>query len=338
MKIIGIHIHNVRLLFRTPEAGERTVARAVVELVSDLGLTGLGEASGAVEPGAWEEVRSRGIGADPHDMAVIRESLRETVEPEVRACVETACLDLVGKAAGLPVWRLLGGQMRPGLRLVPVIPWQPLEVLPWGALALVHRYGFKALTVEAAGQEAEDAAQTVEALRDRLGDGVALRLDARGGSLEGLESLEVDWIIDPPEDLLEEEAASPALAVRLGEAGWAGVMEAVRAGGVSGVLIDAAAVGGPAACRGMADCLAARGVRIGLQGEAETGVGLAARLHLAAALPALDLDVESVFHDLAGDVLKFSLLEHREGSMLVPPGPGLGMTLDPEKVRALSEE
>jgi len=37
-------------------------------------------------------------------------------------------------------------------------------------------------------------------------------------------------------------------------------------------------------------------------------------------------------------VLKFSLLENREGSMLVPPGPGLGMTLDPEKVRALSEE
>lgn len=331
MKIIGIQIHNVRLPFRTPEPGGRTVARTVVELISDLGLTGLGEASGGVEAGIWEEVRSRGIGADPHDMTVIRESLREAGEAGALACVETACLDLVGKAAGLPVWRLLGGRLRRRLRLVPVIPWQPPEGLAGDAGALVDRHGFKALTVKVAG----DAARAVQALRARLGAGVSLRLDAGGGTFDGLEELEADWIIDPPEDRLVGEA-SPAVAVRLGEAGWAGVAEAVRAGGVAGVLVDAAAVGGPAACRSMADCLTARGLRIGLQGGPETGVGLAARLHLAAALPALDLDVESAFHDLADDVLKFSLLEHRDGSMFVPPGPGLGITLDPEKVRALS--
>src|SRR5687768_2473829 len=94
-----------------------------VRLTTDTGITGIGEASlewqeRAVEVLLNEWVASRIIGRDPFDIeAVVGGMVRDqyqggsTVMTAISS-VEIAMWDLIGKACGQPVYRLIGGQAR----------------------------------------------------------------------------------------------------------------------------------------------------------------------------------------------------------------------------------
>src|SRR5882724_8781207 len=94
-----------------------------VRLTTDTGLTGLGEASlewqeKAVESLIHEWVEERVLGANPLDIEILAGNLiRDQYQggPTVLTAisgVEIACWDLIGKTAGQPVYRLLGGPAR----------------------------------------------------------------------------------------------------------------------------------------------------------------------------------------------------------------------------------
>src|ERR1044071_866721 len=94
-----------------------------VRLTTDSGLTGIGEASlewqeRAVEVLLNEWVASRVIGKDPFDIeAVVGGMIRDqyqggaTVMTAISS-VEIAMWDLIGKATGQPVYRLIGGRAK----------------------------------------------------------------------------------------------------------------------------------------------------------------------------------------------------------------------------------
>src|SRR5579871_2230602 len=94
-----------------------------VRLTTDTGLTGLGEASlewqeQTVRTVLHEWVEDRVLGACPFDVeALIGGLIRDQYQggPTVLTAisgVEIACWDVVGKACGQPVYRLLGGRAR----------------------------------------------------------------------------------------------------------------------------------------------------------------------------------------------------------------------------------
>src|SRR5437764_9667310 len=94
-----------------------------VRLTTDSGLTGLGEASlewqeQTVQTLIHEWVEDRVLGADPFDVErVFGNLIRDQYQggPTVLTAisgVEVACWDLLGKACGQPVYKLLGGQAR----------------------------------------------------------------------------------------------------------------------------------------------------------------------------------------------------------------------------------
>ncbi len=89
---------------------EPLALRALVELVTDEGLVGLGETYGG--EAMVRDLRHAArhvVGADPYQ----REQLRLLINnPRVFAPIEVACLDLIGKATGRPVCDLLGGRVR----------------------------------------------------------------------------------------------------------------------------------------------------------------------------------------------------------------------------------
>lgn len=70
---------------------------------------------------------------------------------------------------------------------------------------------------------------------------------------------------------------------------------------------------------------------------AETGIGNAAILHLAAAIPAVDWGVSLTSQYLADNVLK-QPLGFANGHAEVPSGPGLGIEVDEAKVRRYARE
>ena len=68
---------------------------------------------------------------------------------------------------------------------------------------------------------------------------------------------------------------------------------------------------------------------------AESGIGTAAVLHLAAAMPSLDWGVSLTSQYLGEDVLA-KPLAFSGGHVQVPSGPGLGIEVDEARVRRFS--
>src|ERR671922_1848502 len=94
-----------------------------VRLRTDTGLTGVGEASlewqeRAVQTLVHEWVEPRLLGRDPFDVeSIVGGMIRDQYQggPTVLTAIsgaEIACWDLIGKACGQPVYKLLGGRAR----------------------------------------------------------------------------------------------------------------------------------------------------------------------------------------------------------------------------------
>ena len=172
-----------------------------LRLTTDTGLTGLGEASlewqeQTVQTLIHEWVADRVIGADPFDVeALIGGLIRDqyqggaTVLTAISA-VEIACWDLIGKACGQPVYRLLGGRARERLPSY-ANGWYGGARSPGDyatrARAVVAR-GYTALKFdpfgtawkELTGPQMNEAEQIVAAVRTAVGDEVELMIEVHG--------------------------------------------------------------------------------------------------------------------------------------------------------------
>ena len=126
MKITGLNAHVMGI--PGPD-GSTTVRNWVfVEITTDEGLTGVGEATTeyhelAVKAQQESEIRPRLIGQDPTCIERIWQLgyrdfwwKRGVVHTSAMSGVDQALWDIAGKAAGLPVFRLLGGQVRDRIR------------------------------------------------------------------------------------------------------------------------------------------------------------------------------------------------------------------------------
>src|SRR5690606_3690081 len=66
-------------------------------------------------------------------------------------------------------------------------------------------------------------------------------------------------------------------------------------------------------------------------------VQLATMLHLGAVIPNLTFAADAHYHHLRDDVIEGGRLRYRDGAIEVPRGPGLGVTLDREKLAEYHE-
>lgn len=94
-----------------------------VELITDEGITGLGEATSGLSTrpaeAAVHEMKALYIGQDPRNIGLLWDRLYKGIFLQTNtamAGIEMACWDILGKSLGVPVWQLLGGKQRPRLR------------------------------------------------------------------------------------------------------------------------------------------------------------------------------------------------------------------------------
>jgi muconate cycloisomerase len=334
-----------------------------LRLHTDAGPVGLGEAT--VTP-SWSGETARNcvaalerlvpvlVGADPTQVTAVCERIdREPrVPPFVRAAVEMALWDLSGKAAGVPVYQLLGGkvcervavQMTIGAGDVDEAVRLAEQFLEAGARALKLRVGVDR------GREVE----RVGVVRSLAGDEVALGIDAVGGwnaltareAMEELEACYLGYVEQPiaPGNTrllarLREGSAVPIVAdesvVTLADA-WT----VASAGAAQVFSVSPGKNGGIGAARAIAHVARAAGLACQLGGNFELGVGAAAMLHLAVAVPEIMSDrypadlTGPLYHE--SDLLIQPLTVGPEAA--VPPdGPGLGVELNPEQVERWRE-
>ncbi|MEK6258338.1 MAG: mandelate racemase/muconate lactonizing enzyme family protein [Planctomycetota bacterium] len=172
-----------------------------LRLTTDTGLTGVGEASlewqeRAVECLLQDWVEERILGVDPFDVeSVIGGLIRDQYQggPTILTAisgVEIALWDLIGKACGQPVYKLLGGRARERL-LAYANGWYGGARTPedYAAKArLVVARGYSAMKFDPFGtawkEMSEDAMQAAEAVvakvREAVGDKVDLMIEVHG--------------------------------------------------------------------------------------------------------------------------------------------------------------
>ncbi|RVA43083.1 mandelate racemase, partial [Mesorhizobium sp. M7A.F.Ca.US.001.01.1.1] len=94
--------------------------RTVVEVETDEGIVGLGEmgGGGAGAELAFAGLKSYLVGDDPFDLNRMRYAICNPTaslynnRTQLHAALEFACLDIIGKKLGVPVYQLLGGRVR----------------------------------------------------------------------------------------------------------------------------------------------------------------------------------------------------------------------------------
>lgn len=326
------------------ETGERLL---LVRLVTASGAEGWGEARTT-----WraDEISLRRDRLLPivagRNVADIEELLRldGLAPPPLRAAVEMACWDLIGRAARQPLCRLWGGEYRPHVPVAVCLPAADAEQTALVAHDLAER-GFLHQSITASGN-AEDDLQTVEQVRQAVGDRVKLRLDGSGRFAaeqarelcNQLEQAGLDFFLDPLPAGLDGLAAlqrqtSVPLAVSSAVRAPGDVLAVARSGAGLHVVIDLAQVGGLWNARQCAVVANAAHLPASLRGAAGLGVGLASVVQLAASTPNLGLA-----HEVAGYQFRESVLQTPpvfvEGTVAALQGAGLGVEVDRLKIEA----
>lgn len=298
-------------------------------------------------------------GCDPREPGAIHAHMDAVVKghPYAKAALDLACFDAAGKALGLPVWVLLGGRHRDGIEVCHSLGLMEVEAAVEEAVVAV---GEGARTIKCkTGIEPERDVDLVRRLRDALGDDVKIRVDANEGY--ATVGLAVDVTRRQEEYgllLCEQPVAGARQLARVAAQIDSPVMADESAWTVHDILeldeLDAASCfscyvtkpGGLWRARQQAEVAYALGMESDIGGSIELGVGNAANLHLGAALERAWLPSVCPVTKVAGDggpetagvyytddVVTESF-RFEDGRVLVPEGPGLGIEVDLEKVKA----
>jgi glucarate dehydratase len=343
------------------------IVRIIVELETDDGLIGLGEAYG--DPHrmqALENARSFVLGQDPYQLEHLRWRLMPPGQVKLfagplayhtYAAVEFACLDIIGQATGRPVHDLLGGRVRDRIPLSAYLFYRypnddgegqvdDPDALVAHAKELVEQHGFGSLKFKNGVFPPEQEVGAFKALRLAFPN-MRIRLDPNGIWSIGtsvrvareLRDYDVEYLEDPTwtlRGLSRVAAQAPWVVLASNQAvfSFEDLAPNQTAEAIDVVLADPHWYGGMMASKQLGRMAEAYGFDLGIHSGSELGVSQAVQLHVAAAVPNMcqSYAADTHYPHLTDDVISGGRLPIIDGTMDVPTEPGLGVRLDPERV------
>jgi glucarate dehydratase len=389
MKITDMHITPIALgdppLLNAAGLHAPYCLRTVVELVTADGLTGLAEVPGSVAvDAALAAVRDVVIGADPRNWHALRAKLAERCSPEtsvsrgdkpwdgrtrvqVYSALDVACLDLQGKAYGVPVAALLGGVVRErvpysaylfykyegagGERAFGTDPaatgWaaarQAAALDPAGvvaqAQAMVKEFGFESIKLKGGVFEPAQEVAAMKALHAAFGPDVPLRLDPNalwtvetsikfGREMEGI----LEYLEDPcrtQEGMAAvRRALKTPLATNMCTTSFDDLPGSVKHASEDIILTDHHYWGGLRASMELAAHCRIFSRGVSMHSNNHGGISLAAMTHLGAAMPNLSYALDTHYPWQWEDIIVGGRMRIEGGCVTLPTGPGLGVELD----------
>jgi L-alanine-DL-glutamate epimerase-like enolase superfamily enzyme len=349
----------------------RTFDAAIVRITTEDGIVGWGEGKNAAgSAGTYgalvhmlnHEVGPMLIGRDARDIMPIWELQYNGVRAEIAAdqghampqmarrgmtvsaisAIDIALWDIFGKAAGEPVWRLLGGRKRAAMPAYASGGWAGVDQIGEQLLAYIAAGGFKAVKMRVGAMDGAPhlSAARVRAARDAIGPDVDLMADAHGTYTVADAKRFVHLIADQnlawfEEPVIADDKAGAAEVRAAGNVPVAiGESEATRFAFRDLAVLKAADIfqPDPAFCGGISEAM-----RIGTIASA-FNLRLAphlwagapcffAGLHVCAASPAsfiveYSLGANPMIHDLVEETVEVT-----NGMVEIPDRPGLGFTI-----------
>jgi muconate cycloisomerase len=334
----------------------------IVELHHD-GLTGIGE--GVVPGGPWwsgESVETIKLMIDTYLAPALHNAAHLAPLPAIAAmnravagnhfaksAVEMALWDLVGQRTGVPLAELLGGAHR---RQMPII-WALSAADDDGAQMLAEAEqrsgeGFGGFKFKMGAREVSDDVDRVIRICEKLPEHATVVVDPNGswdeidaawalGRLAGegvsiAEQPVAGWNLGALARL-RGQPSTAALTIMADESAQSDhdIVELIRTEAVSAVSIKIPKGAGIAAAAAMAATAVAGGVALYGGSTLESSIGAAASAALYATWPSM-LGCELVGPLLLGDEVVTTPLTYQHGSLQLPTGAGLGVTLDKDKL------
>jgi L-alanine-DL-glutamate epimerase-like enolase superfamily enzyme len=343
--------------------GKHTESRyLLLRLGTDAGIEGAGEAtvmpnwSGETVWGAQAIIERvfapLVIGCDPGDLATIEARLDRASRHNwfAKSAIEMACWDIVGKAAGKPVYELLGGAVRPlTVRCRFSMGAYEVERARARARELVAE-GFDTIKVKVGGKPEDDLAR-VRAVREAIGRERALTIDANCGwdvdtairCVQALDDCNIALDEQPTPDgdyaglaRVRRETKPPVMADDICF-DLAHARELIRNDCCDCISVYPGKNGGIAKAKALAEFAARHNVACSIGSNLEFDVGTAAMAHLVVATP--NLQVEKYPGDMLGPVyhevrVVKDPIDIRGPLVTLAPRPGLGVEVDWQTVRA----
>jgi galactonate dehydratase len=344
---------------------------SIVKVVTDEGLTGLGEVRmvghteallGYLAEGVPRHVLGRDPFATEHLVRTLwRDDYARVGEIAMSgiAALEIACLDIKSQALGVPVYQLLGGAVRQRIKAY-ANGWYTVERTPdefASAARRVVERGYRAMKFDPFGpgyyeleaSERRRAIGLVEAVRAAVGPEIELMIEMHGRFTpheairlaRELRPYDPAWIEEPvpPENLkaLSKVAAQVDIPVATGERIHSRheFRELFELQAADIVQVDITHAGGLGETHKIAGWADAYYVLVAPHNVGGT-ISTAANLHLAAATP--NFKIQEHFNDFADAWVKEAApgvpeVDPADGCFPLPVSPGLGVRLNEDFVR-----
>ncbi len=308
----------------------------------------------------FEGLRELVVGEDPFEVERLWDKVyrgtiyygRRGAAVQVLSGFDIACHDLMGKATGRPVHKLLGGARRDQVRAYASTLFRPTPDAMKQACEFYLERGFTAVKFGwgVFGQDRKQDIALVAAAREALGPDIELLLDpgwmVNRSAYDAIElcrdltPYNIFWL----EDFLHPECydgyakvkaagVNTRLAAGEQEATAWGFRELINRGGIDVVQPDLSRCGGFTQARKIAWEAEHAGVDVCPHAWL-TDLLTAASLHYNAVLPrALFLEYNVSENPMLREIIRNPVLMNEQGFIPVPQGPGLGIEIDESAVR-----
>ena len=361
MKITDVQ--TIRLRAAIPPEGQvfsrsgvrNTRSTTLIQVETDAGLTGLGSCSGngeLIEVIVAKVLKPLLVGMDPTqieefwDKAYVRGGHKEFgtrgVGVVALSGVDIALWDILGKVRGVPLYQLLGGKYRDEVPVyaTALYPEEPGKVAK--RARDFAEQGFHGVKIKV-GFDLDQDIRIVRAVRDELGKDFVVMTDANQGytvgvalqAAEAFAACGAFWLEEPlfAEDiaghaLLREKGKTPIAVGENLNTCYAFENFVVR-GAVDFLQPDVARAGGITEIKKIAAMAAEHHVPLSFHTWGD-GIALAASVHLSAALKeCIVMELDYTYNPLRSELL-CEPLEVKNGFLIPPDKPGLGVEVDPK--------
>ena len=288
---------------------------------------------------------------------------------KVASAFEVAMLDLQGQLANAPVVDLLGGAARDSVPFSAYLFFKYAEHIdqvgtaypadPFGegitpeqmvaqARRMIDQYGFKSIKLKAGALPPEQEVAALLALAKAF-PGAPLRIDPNANwtvatSLRVVEQLRgvLEYYEDPAPGLEGMAAVARAcevpLATNMVVTDYKEFAENVRLGcPVRIVLSDHHYWGGLRTTQQLSRLCQTFDMGLSMHSNSHLGISLIAMTHLAASVPHLSYACDTHYPWQDEEIVQGGRLKFENGSLRVPRGPGLGVTIDREALARLHD-
>ncbi len=313
----------------------------IVKIETDSGLIGWGEGTGAFETDPNTVLAGRHAADIESAVTALEEA---GIGRGPMSGIEMALWDLLGKKAGLPVCRLMGGIVRTEADFCACMGLKEPSESAATAREYVDRWGFRFLKTKA-GVDPQQDLRIAEAVQKEVGDVAVFRPDANGGYppeetvtlMQKMADLGIRFFEDPCHaehaDTLVRVRKEVGMGILVN--GGVGVPESVRplleSGAADMLMPDTPSSGALIRIKKIAAIADVWNVPCLMHCAHDLGLKTAAITHIAASTPNFSGPNDTCYHGLTDDILA-EPLKFENGRISVPLGPGLGVEVDESKI------